>query len=255
MSDAASNKVSLAGVQSGIGIANGAKTGAGLLSVNVSGINVDMLAARDITFAANDGVAFIRAGQTWVVVARLGTAATTPPIDAVPIAPPPKPASVSGSTTITPLETRSRQDTRWRTDNDDVYQGEYGSNGNHVGAAFYGNAPRSLAGATVTSATVQLRRKDAGGLATAQPLTLRLVTERVRPVGAPTLTSTTAAPSLAWSEVASFDIPTAWAQAMVDGTAGGLAVYEADGAPYMIMDGRGSYSPSFALTIRYTRTI
>ncbi len=254
MTDPAGNNVSLAGMQSGIGVAVGVKS-SGLLTVDVGGIQVSMLAARDITFADRDGVAFVRAGNTWVVVARVGTAATVAPEVPTPVPPPPKPASVTGYKTFTPIETRSYQATRWRTDNDDVYQGNFNSNGNHTGCAFYGAAPRSLAGATVTSATVQLSRRASGGLASAQALTLRLVTETVRPDGAPTLTSSTAGPSMLWGEVETFTIPTAWAQAMIDGTAGGLAVYEADGDPYLILDGRGAYGPSFALTVYYSRTL
>jgi hypothetical protein len=48
-------------------------------------------------------------------------------------------------------------------------------------------------------------------------------------------------------------VPTAWAQSMVDGTAGGLAIYEADGSPYVILDGRGRYGSAFALTINWRR--
>lgn len=253
MSDAAGNSVSLAGIPSGIGQAVGTKSG-GLLTVSVNGVQISMMAARDVTFADGDGVAFVRAGSSWVAVCRVGTVATVPPEDPNPVTPPPKPATVTGSKTFTPVETRSRQGSKWRTDNDDVYQGEYGSNGNHTGCAFYGSAPRSLAGATVTSASVKLRRKSAGGITAAQDTTFRLVTQTTRPSGAPTLTSTTDGPNLAWGQSTTFTIPTAWAQEMVDGTAGGLAIFEADGSPYVILDGRGGYGPSFSLTVRYSRT-
>lgn len=253
MSDAAGNAVSLANVPSGIGQAVGTASG-GLLTVAVNGVSVSMLAARDVTFANGDGVAFIRAGAMWVAVCRVGTTATVPPVEANPDTPPPKPTTVTGSKTFTPVETRSRQGSKWRTDNDDVYQGEYGSNGNHTGCAFYGAGPRSLAGATVTGASVKLHRKSAGGITAAQDTTFRLVTQKTRPSGAPTLTSSTDGPNLAWGQTATFTIPTAWAQEMVDGTAGGLAIFESDGSPYVILDGRGSYGPSFSLTIRYSRT-
>lgn len=254
MTDAASNNTSLAGIPSGIGQAVGTKSG-GMLTVSVNGVLTSMLANRDVTFADGDGVAFLRVGGLWVAVCRVGTAATVPPTDANPTTPPPKPTTVTGSKTFTPVETRSRQGSKWRTDNDDVYQGEYGSNGNHTGCAFYGSGPRSLAGATVTSASVQLRRRSAGGAASAQDTTFRLVTQSTRPSGAPTLTSTTDGPNLSWGQTTAFTIPTAWAQAMVDGTAGGLAIFESDGSPYVILDGRGHYGSAFALTIRYSRTI
>lgn len=252
MTDPAANSVSLSGIPSGIGYAQAAKA-SGLLQVRVAGGVVTMLAARDVTFAAGDRVAFVRVGDQWVAVCRIDTAAVTdlPDVDVVP---PSKPSTVRGSRTFTPVETRSRQGDRWRTDNSDVYQGQYGGNGNHIGAAFYGNGPRALAGATVTAARVRMRRRNGGGVTAAQSTTLRLVTERTRPSGAPTLTSSTAGPSLRWGQTATFTVPAAWAQAMVDGTAGGLALYDADGSPYVIMDGRGAYAAAFSLTIDWTRT-
>lgn len=242
----------LSGVPSGIGYAQGAKS-SGLLNVRVAGHTVTMLAARDVTFAAGDQVMFVRAGDQWAAVCRLGTAAVT---DAADVQTPPaaKPDTVRGVHSFTPVETRSRQGTRWRTDNTDVYQGSIGAGGNHTGCAFYGQAPRAIDGATVTAATLQVRRRNGGGLATAQATTLWLVTEATRPSGAPTLTSSTAGPSLRWGQVDDFVVPTAWAQAIVDGTAGGLALHDADGDPYVIMDGRGAYTAAWALTIEWTRT-
>lgn len=248
----AANRVSLSGVPSGYGVAQGAKS-SGLLTVKVGGINVVMDAARDVTFAAGDPVVFVRMGSRWAVVARINTAAPTAPAEDPAPPPPPKPSVVYGTRTFTPVETRSRQGSRWRTDNDDVYQGQYGGNGNHIGCAFYGNGPRSLAGVTVLSASCRVRRKNAGGITAAQDTTLRLVTERTRPSGLPTLTSSTDGPNLKWSQSTRFTIPTAWAQSMVDGTVGGLCIYESDGSPYVILDGRGSYGASFSLTINWRR--
>jgi hypothetical protein len=83
---------------------------------------------------------------------------------------------------------------------------------------------------------------------------MRLMTNATRPGGAPTLTSSTSGPSLRrGSTVGAFTIPDSWAQAMVDGTAGGLAFYEADGSPYVILAGRGDYGPAFTMTIRWSR--
>jgi hypothetical protein len=251
MTDSASNKVNLSGVPSGIGFAVGAKA-SGYLTVNVNGTLTSMQAARDVTFADGDPVVFLRIGAIWAVVARLGSA---PPVVQPdnPTPPPPKPTVVTGTKTFTPVETRSRQGSKWRTDTDDVYQGQYGGNGNHVGCAFYGSGPRSLAGATVTSATIKMRRANHGGITAAQDTTLWLVTQKTRPSGAPTLTSTTDGPNLKWGATTTFTIPTSWAQAMVDGTAGGLAVFESDGGPYVILDGRGNYGSAFSLSIKWRR--
>jgi hypothetical protein len=131
MTDPAANHVTLAGVPSGVGYARGAAA-SGLVTVTVSGTDTVMHAARGVTFAANDRVAFIRVGQIWVALCTLGTAAAAE-IPDTPTPPPSKPPVVTGSKTFLPVETRSRQGSRWRTDNDDVYQGQYGGNGNHTG--------------------------------------------------------------------------------------------------------------------------
>ena len=236
---------------SGVGYAAGAKA-SGRLGVVVNGQTITMEAARDVTFAAGDRVAYVKAGSVFVAVCRLDAAAVAEQPDAA-LPPAPNPSAVTGTKTFTPVETRSRQGSRWRTDNDDVYQGQYGGNGNHVGVAFYGAGPRALAGATVVSATVKVRRRNGGGITAAQATTLRLVTEKTRPSGAPTLTSSTAGPALRWGAETTFTVPTAWAQALVDGSAGGLAIYDAGGSPYVILDGRGSYGASFALSIKWSR--
>jgi hypothetical protein len=120
----------------------------------------------------------------------------------------------------------------------------------HTGCAFYGSTPQALTGATITSATMRIRRPARGGNPIAQALNLRLVTETTRPSGAPTLTSTQAGPSLAWDTDVDFTVPTAWVTAMVAGTAGGLAI---DGTPYVVTSGTGDYGPAWAMTINWTR--
>jgi hypothetical protein len=218
----------------------------------INGTTTTVKVARDLTVAQNDLLLIQRTGMFWVAIQRLGTAAVTPQTGQGQ-APPPKPPVVYGNTPFGPVETRSYQATRWRTDNDDVYQGQYGGNGNHTGCAFYGNGPRSLAGATVNGAYIQVRRKLGGGITAAQSTTLRLVTQSTRPGGAPTLTSSTAGPSLAWGQAQAYGIPASWAQSMVDGTAGGLALFVGGGSPYVILDGRSHYGPSFTLTIIWQR--
>jgi hypothetical protein len=218
---------------------------------NIGGTLVSVQVARDLTIAVGDVCLIVRVGSQWLATARLYPAA--PAAVDLPPAPVPKPSTITGRLLVPPVETRSYRPAGWRTDVDDLYQGQYSSEGNHTGCAFYGTKPRSLVGATVTSATARIRRRAAGGQSAARDVTLWLVTEATRPAGAPTLTSTTAGPSLRWGDSVSYTIPTAWAQAMVDGTAGGLAVFESDGDPYMILDGRGRYSASFTLTINWTR--
>ena len=234
--------------------ATGSKSGDSV-PVWLNGTVITVKCARDISPGTNDVLLLERNGLYWVAVARLGTAAVPPPIDNV--APPPaKPATVTGTSTFGPVETRSYRTSvfvGWRTDNDDIYQGQYGGNGNHVGCAFYGNALLSLAGATILSASIQVRRKSSGGVTAGQGTTLWLVTEKTRPGGAPTRTSSTGGPTLAWGQSTSFGIPASWVQSMAAGTAGGLAIFNSGGSPYVIWDGRGGYGPSMTMTVNWSR--
>ncbi|MDG4790367.1 hypothetical protein O7626_31360 [Micromonospora sp. WMMD1102] len=218
----------------------------------VNGISTTVQVARDLTVASGDVVVVQRVGAQWFAFARAYSAA--PAATDPEGSPQPKPSVTTGTLVVSPVETRSyRSSYGWRTDNTDVYQGEYGGWGNHIGAVFYGSKPRSLDGATVTDARIRVRRISAGTYA-AQSTSMRLMTEATRPSGSPTLTSSSAGPSLAVGATASaFDIPTSWAQAFVNGTAGGIAFYDSDGSPYVRFAGRGSWSPAFTLTITWRR--
>jgi len=234
--------------------ATAGKTG-DTVPVWINGTTVTVKCARDFTPAANDVLLLQRNGMYWVAIARLGTAAVTPP-SGNGQAPDPKPAVTTGQNTFGPVETRSYRTggfSGWRTDNADIYQGQYGGNGLHRGCAFYGNGPRSLAGATVTGCWIQVRRKSGGGITAAQTTTLWTIAEATRPGGAPTLQSSTTGPSLAWGGVVQFGFPQSMGQVLVNGTSGGLAIYTASGSPYVILDGKGSYGPSFSLTIAWSR--
>jgi hypothetical protein len=160
---------------------------------------------------------------------------------------------VTGKLTITPIYTGSYRDGKWRTDTSDLVQGSYGGSGNSTGSAFYGSKPRSLAGATVTDCWITVRR-GSGGAYSAQTSTLRLTTQSTKPGGAPTLTSSTSGPSIPVNTTKSrFDIPNSWGQAIVDGTSGGLSVFDSSGSPYIRFAGRSSYSASFTLTLAWRR--
>ncbi|WP_409074062.1 hypothetical protein [Micromonospora chalcea] len=230
--------------------ATAAKSGS-TVTANVNGVITVVQVARDLTVASGDVLVVQRIGRLWFALGRGFTAAPAAPENDSP--PDPKPVVTTGSLVISPVETRSYRPTwGWRTDNDDVYQGEYGSNGNHTGAVFYGTKPRSLDGATVVQATVKVKRISAGTYA-AQSTTMRLMTQAAKPSGAPTLGSSTSGPSLAVGASTTFAIPNSWAQAMVDGTAGGLAFFDSDGSPYVRFAGRGTWSPAFTLTISWQR--
>lgn len=234
------------------GVATGAKS-SGLLTVNINGILRTVQAARDVTFAAGDVVTVHRFGALWMATARLGTAAVSempPTIGDLD----PNPAVITGDLTILATSTGTYRSSAWASF-DHLRQGIYGGYGNAVGAAFYGDKARSLAGATVTSARLErihrLQPPESGTLAS----TLWLVTEDTRPAGAPTRTLSTAGPAIAVGDDVSFTIPTSWAQQMVDGTAGGLAFYDADGSPFIQFAGRSTRPVAMTLVIDWSRTV
>ncbi|MBQ1042361.1 hypothetical protein KBX03_07565 [Micromonospora sp. C72] len=227
-------------------------TGSANLTGVINGVSTTIGKLAHVTAAVNDVVLVTKVGPMWWAVGKAYTAPAPVENDTPPD---PKPVVTSGTLVISPVETRSYRPTwGWRTDNDDVYHGEYGSNGNHTGCAFYGAKPRSLAGATVTRATVKVKRPaGTGSTYGAVSTTMRLLTNSTRPSGAPTLSSSTTGPTLAAGDSTTFTIPNAWAQAIVDGTAGGIAFYSAGGSPYIIYAGRGKWSAAFTLSINWQR--
>lgn len=232
--------------------ATAAKSGSTVTAL-VNGIVSTVSVARDLSVASGDVIVVTKVGSQWFALGRAYAAAPASPINQP--GPVPQPTGVTGSLTVAPVETRSYQSGAWRTWDTSVFQGQYGGTGNRTGCAFYGSAPRSLAGATVLVAYVQVRR-ESGGAYAAQATTMRLMTNATRPAGAPTLTSTTAGPYLptnAGAGAPGFYIPASWAQAMVDGTAGGLAFFTGTGSPYVQFAGTGDWGPAFTMTINWQR--
>jgi hypothetical protein len=243
----------------------------GACTASVGGIQITVRAVSGLVVAVGDMLLIVRHGSVyWAVAVTVAAPAVPPPPppptddekpDTGDTAPAPKPVVTTGSLVCSPVATASYRDGKWRTDigpvNDaDTYQGRYGGSsfGRNTGCAFYGSKPRSLAGATVTKAVLKARRLTGGDYAARTP-TLRLVSQSTRPSGAPTLNESTNGPSLAvGSTTTSFVIPDSWAQAMVDGTRGGLAIHINADSPYIRFAGRGSWSAAWTLTIYWRRS-
>lgn len=252
MSDLANVRRDWSGQGALTGTATAAPTGT-TVPVNVGGDVATCQVLRGVTIAAGDVVLVIRQGSARWVVGRLFAAAPPATADDPPDpAPVTKPVTRTGSTVIRPVSTGSYRSGAWRTDTDDVIQGVVAGFGENVGAAFYGKKPAALAGVTVTRASIRVRRIR-GGIIAAQATTLRLVTQKFRPAGAPTRTLSTAGPIIKVGATFPFTIPTSWAQAMVDGTAGGLALDASGPTPYVRTAGRSTYAPAWTLTIDWTR--
>jgi hypothetical protein len=233
------------------GIAQGAVTAGKTVTVSFAGNSVVCLAARDLTTATGDVVIGLREPGQITIIARLCAAAPSAPDSGTGI-PAPESYSVSGDLVVYPVETRSYRSGGWRTDMDDLLQGEWGGN-IYTGCAFYGTTPLSLSGATVTTATIMMKR-IAGGSSSSSTPTLWQITESTKPTGAPTRGSSITGPDLSVNEANTFTIPTAWGQALVDGTVGGLGIYvPSSGDPHVRLAGRDVYSPSMVLTLSWTR--
>jgi hypothetical protein len=268
MADLADTRVSLAGQGVLVGVAQTAVASNACL-VKVAGITVTARVATGLTVAAGNLLLVARRGSTYYVINVVPAAPTstpaTPvapdtPTDTGDAAPAPKPTTRTGTLTCVPASTACYRNSSWRSDGDptnsfDLYQGRYGGSsfGRNTGCAFYGSKPHTLSGATVTKATVKLKRLSAGDYA-ARAVTLRLVSQSTRPSGAPTLNESTGGPSLKIGDSTTFTIPDSWGQAIVDGSRGGIAINVASDDPYIHLAGRGSWSAAFTLSISWRRT-
>jgi len=267
VADLADTRVSLAGQGVLVGSALTAVSGNACL-VKVSGITVTARVATGLTVAAGNLLLVARRGSTYYVINVVPAAPTSTPAtpvapdtstDTGDTAPAPKPTVRTGTLTCVPVSTACYRGSSWRSDGDptnsfDLYQGRYSGSsfGRNTGCAFYGSKPHTLSGATVTKATVKVKRLSAGDFAS-RAVTLRLVSQSTRPSGAPTLNESTSGPSLKIDDSTTFTIPDAWGQAIVDGTRGGIAINVASDDPYIHLAGRGSWSSAFTLSISWRR--
>lgn len=271
MADFADTRVSLSG--QGTLVARAASTvSSNACVISVYGLQVTARVLAAITINVGDTLMVIRHGSVYFVLGVITAAPVVPPTPAPPSdstptppsgdpAPTPKPTVTTGTLTCSPVSTACYRDGSWRTDigprdSTDLFQGRYSGSsfGRSTGVAFYGRKPRTISGSTVTKATVHLRRIKGSGVYGGRKPTFRLVSQSTRPGGAPTLNETASGPSLAVGDtVNSFAIPNSWAQAMVDGTRGGLAISIGSDDPYMQLAGRRTWSAAFVMVINWRR--
>jgi hypothetical protein len=272
MADFADTRVSLAGQGALLGTAATASASGACLA-DVGGIRVTVRVPAGLTVAAQQNLLILRRGSTYWAIQTLTAAPAVPPTPPPPAetpptsdpAPVPKPTVTTGSLVCSPVATSTWRDGHWRTDigsstSADTFQGRYSGSsfGRNSGFAFYGSKPRSIAGATVTKATVKLRRLTSGDYGKRSP-TMRLVSQSTRPSSFPTLNESTSGPALGvinhvspWETT--FTLPTSWGQAMVDGTRGGLCITVSSDDPYIRLAGRSSWSAAWTLTLYWRRS-
>lgn len=250
----------------------GAAVASGAVPAYVHGVQITVRAVGGLSgVAAGTPLLVQKVGSTWWAIAAVPAAPSVPPTNSVPPAvdigdppPAPKPVTTTGALVVSPVATSSWRDGGWRTDigsstSADTYQGRYSGSGYgaSTGFAFYGAKPHTISGATCTAATVRLRRLSSGDFGKRAP-TLRLVSQATRPGSFPTLNETTTGPALGVQgqvspSDATFALPTAWGQALIDGTRGGLAIAISGDTPYIRLAGRSSWSAAWVLTIYWRR--
>jgi hypothetical protein len=239
--------------------------------VDIGGVQSTVRITLGLNILVGDNLLIARNGSQRFVIGILAPPPAIPPPLPPPViggkvppvsdpAPAPKPAYTTGTLVVSATQTATYRSGTWRTDQGPASATNYtwqgrssgSSYGIQTGCAFYGTTAQSLTGATVTKATVVIRRRNGGSYSARTP-TLRLITQTARPGGAPTLNETTSGPSIEIDDEIVFDLPIAWGQALVDGTRGGIATFISADDPYMVFSGIGTYSAAWTLTLYWRR--
>jgi hypothetical protein len=240
--------------------------GTGVVVVSVGGSELTLPHLRGYAPAVNDAVLVLQQGGRRVVVdaftnpadpiAPRNSGAPAPaPTQPKPKPPAPKPTVVTGVKSFAATATGCFRGGKWRTDTSQPHQGDWGgAYGRNTGAWFYGTQIKtSLAGATVTKAEMYMVRLSGGVYGGVSP-TVFTTPHPSRPAGAPTLQgggSVLTAQSVSTRRWVS--LPTALAQAMVAGTAYGLACFVNADDPYGVYASLADSRSSGLLRITYRK--
>jgi len=208
----------------------------GKCSVRVDDQTLRLHVLRGYTPTVGDEALVAVRGANGYVFGALGTAPPAPaPARDASDKPPPPEDPVYGADVFKPRQTGSYRGGSWRGDTRDLYQGDWTGRGVNQGAAFYGNGPRGLRGATVRRVRVTLKRNSGGSYGAVRP-TLRLIAEKAR-AGAPNYIDNTLGPLLKIGERQTFTLPDSWGAQLIAGTAGGVGIYVAGASPYVALEG------------------
>lgn len=216
--------------------------------------NADFVASYTPTVA--DKVYLAWTGNTPIIVGLVGTTAGsgagTGAGGTGGLTPPPS-SGTSGTSTFPAVAVGTyRTSDGWRTDaNGDVIQGDApGTSDDNAGAWFYGGRiAASLAGVTVTGASLWLGRTS-GGTFAAQNLNLQRVTNDTQPTGPLSFTGSVTTIGVAVGQSGQFGIPVALAQALIT-SGGSLGI--SGSSPYMRMFGLSKSGQAGTITINWSR--
>ncbi|MBD1373710.1 phage tail protein [Hazenella sp. IB182357] len=165
----------------------------------------------------------------------LGGSLTFPTTE--PPAPPP-PTKKTYAYTWSATYTKSwRTRYGWRSDNNNIYQGQYGSWGNHKGLAFFDSADirSKLSGKTIKSVQLYFYRVK-GGANSAQSINVYTHNYTGKPSGEPAITiKKTNAGKIAVNRGVWLTLPNSAGENLRDSTAKGIATYSSSGSPYAVL--------------------
>ena len=141
-----------------------------------------------------------------------------------------------------------RDNWSWRTDNNEVYQGEWSGYGLHKGLWFFGDSVRNAVnGKTIKRIRVHVSRKSSGGNSGNVGIVFRSHNHASQPSGEPTLSSTTHTVNFSWGESKWVTLPSAFHSIFENGNARGIGIYTTsrNNSDYAI------FNPSARIEITY----
>ena len=150
----------------------------------------------------------------------------------------PKPAPVLSKyrwVTLAPTTTGTYRG-GWRSDTNDLFQGDWTGRGANTGFAGFGSKIKALRADTTRTRTVRVKCKRlSGGSYSGQTPTFWTTSQGSRPGGNVTRLDSTSGPSLTIGETDTFDLPADMRDDLLTGTAKGLAIYSGS-SPYIKID-------------------
>lgn len=138
---------------------------------------------------------------------------------------------------------------KYRTDNDYMYQGSWGY-GNHIGIAYWNTGGQRFSdiassATTIKSAILYVKRLNAGGYSTARAIAIYGHNQLTPPTTFdPSLLVTNYGElaTLKWGEELAIDMPSTFLTHVKSGTIAGIAIYQADEEPYVLLEGANEYN-------------
>ncbi|MGR9527690.1 phage tail spike protein (plasmid) [Priestia megaterium] len=157
-------------------------------------------------------------------------------------APPETPPAPDKTFTWKATNSASWRDTSgWRSDNKNVYQGEWSGGGNHRGLWFFNSADirAKLAGLTIKRVRLYMTRLSKGGSSSAQKPTIWMHSYDSPPSGTPLLAASfTPSTSFAWGDPGKWvTLPNNFATDLQSGARNGIGLFNSNRSPYMLFSG------------------